>query len=103
MKIEILKCERTNKAYRVIVKDLDISLTVKPARIFQKLYENLGKPIPYIELLNFIYEENETDPDYYKLRVLDTNLSTKIKPLAHKLGYDLKRQRGQSLTLIPLV
>ncbi|VDH16882.1 Uncharacterised protein [Algoriella xinjiangensis] len=103
MKIEFLKCKRTDKAYRLIVKELNVSLAIKPARIFQKLYENIGKPVPYIDLLNFIYDENETDPDYYKLRVLDTNLSTKIKPLANKLGYDLKRQRGQSLTLIPLV
>ena len=103
MKIEFIKCTRTNKAQKLRVKELDISLAKIPGRIFQILYENIGKPIQYVDILNFVYEENETDPDYFKLRVLDTNLSTKIKPLAHKLGYDLKRQRGQSLTLIPLV
>lgn len=103
MDLEIIKDKRTNKAVQLIVKEANIKLAKTPSRIFQIIYENINKPVNYVDLLNFVYEENFEETDYFKMRSVDVYLSSKIKGLSKILGYEIERDFGKSIMLKRIV
>ena len=98
MSLEIFRDKE--KAYLIINKQNETKLTRISSRIFDILQQNLNKPVKLVDLVNYVYDLNLKESDWFKVRSIDVHIHTKLKPFVNALNMYIHRDKGNSITLI---